>query len=180
MSRFESAFAIVVGHEGGFDRSPLDPGNWTGGRVGAGALVGTKFGVSAAAYPDRAIAALTLDDAQAIFRDDYWEPVAADRLPAALALLVFDAAVNNGPARAARWLQTATGATPDGIVGPHTLAAVEAAVSRETLPSLCAEYLAERLSFMAALPTWRRFGRGWSRRLCALAYQSVSYSEGVA
>ena len=169
----------MVGHEGGFDATPADPGNWTGGRVGAGQLRGTKFGVSAAAYPDLAIAALTLDEARDIYRADYWNRVAADRLPGPLALLLFDAAVNNGVRRATVWLQELLHVTPDGEVGPRTLAAVASRVAKDGTPALCAEYLAARLGFMAALPSWRLFGRGWARRLCALAYQSVSFANGV-
>ena len=174
MSSFNQAFTVVVGHEGGFDDSRGDPGNWTGGRVGAGVLRGTNFGVSAAAYPDVDIAGLTLPDAQAIYQRDYWEPIAADQLPPALALLVFDAAVNNGRDRAARWLQSVVGAATDGMIGDQTLAAVSVYVAARSGAALCAEYMAQRLAFMAALPTWRMFGLGWARRLCSLPYQSLT------
>ena len=82
-----------------------------------------------------------------------------------------DAAVNNGVARAVRWLQGALGVSPDGAMGPATLAAVDAQAGRGA--PLCAEFQAQRLSFMAGLPTWRTFGTGWSRRLCALPFQAM-------
>ncbi len=174
MSIFDQAFAIVVGHEGGYDATRGDPGNWTEGRVGVGQLHGTKFGISAAAYPTLDIANLALTDAQAIYRRDYWDPIAGDRLPAPVALLVFDAAVNNGRGRAARWLQDAVGAVADGMIGDQTLAAVAAYVAAHGGATLCAEFMAQRLAFMAALPSWRLFGLGWARRLCALPYQSLT------
>ena len=99
-----------------------------------------------------------------------------DDLPPALALLVFDAAVNNGVARAARWLQQALGVTADGAIGPVTLAAIGARAGDGE--ALCAEVLARRMDFMAALPTWRTFGLGWARRLCALPYRSMTFFEG--
>src|ERR1041384_5177399 len=105
MSTFDRLFDLVVGHEGGFTADPADPGNWTGGAVGVGACRGTRFGISAAAYPNLDIANLTLEAAKAIYQRDYWQCIAGDRLPPALALLVFDAAINNGTARAIRWLQ---------------------------------------------------------------------------
>lgn len=37
---FDTAFHTLLGHEGGFTEDPRDPGNWTGGRVGAGELRG--------------------------------------------------------------------------------------------------------------------------------------------
>jgi lysozyme family protein len=174
MSVFEQAFAVVVGHEGGYDATRADPGNWTGGAVGRGELRGTKFGISAAAYPALDIANLALAAAQAIYRRDYWDRVQADALPPPLALLVFDAAVNNGPDRAIRWLQGAAGVAEDGTIGPATLTAVNAGRGA----AICAEFLAQRLAFMAALPTWRVFGLGWARRLCALPYESLSFTAG--
>ncbi len=179
MSSFEQAFTIVVGHEGGFDATRGDPGNWTGGRVGAGEVRGTKFGISAAAYPTLDIAGLALADAQAIYRRDYWERIAGDRLPPPLALLVFDAAVNNGQSRSAKWLQTAAGAVADGVIGDQTLGAVTAFLATKGGAALCAEFMAQRLAFMAALPSWGLFGLGWARRLCSLPYQSLTMT-GVA
>jgi len=172
MSVFEQAFRIVVGEEGGFTANPADPGNWTGGACGRGACLGTRYGVSAAAYPGTPIATLTLDAARAIYRRDYWDRVQGDGLPPPLALLVFDAAVNNGVGRAVRWLQAAVGVVPDGVLGPRTLAAVGAKAGQGA--ALLAEFQAQRLAFMAGLPTWRTFGLGWARRLCRLPYAAIA------
>jgi lysozyme family protein len=122
---FEQIFAIVVGEEGGLTTNPADPGNWSGGAVGSGVCRGSKFGISAAAYPSVDIAALTVEEARAIYQRDYWQRVGADQVPAPLALLLFDAAVNNGVGRAVRWLQTAVGVTADGTFGPETLGRVD-------------------------------------------------------
>lgn len=173
---FERAFRVVVGVEGGFTDSEADPGNWTGGQCGAGRCLGTKYGISAAAYPGLDIAALNLDGARAIYRRDYWDRVQGDALPLPLALLVFDAAVNNGVGRAVRWLQVAAGAKADGVVGPATLAAVAAHAGNGA--GLLAEFQAQRLVFMAGLPTWRTFGLGWARRLCRLPFEAVQMGAG--
>lgn len=171
---FDAAFEFVIGHEGGYCCETADPGNWTGGAVGAGALKGTKFGISAGAYPDTDIAALTLADAKAIYRRDYWDRIQGDVLAPPLALLVFDAAVNNGTGRAIRWLQTAAGTSPDGVLGPATRAAIAAHAAHSGGAALLSEFQAQRLTFMAGLPTWRTFGLGWARRLCALPYQAIT------
>jgi lysozyme family protein len=172
MTLFDQVFTIVIGHEGGFTAAPSDPGNWTGGKCGLGICRGTNWGISAASYPDLDIQHLSQADAAAIYQRDYWTPVAGDQLPPPLALLVFDAAVNNGVSRAVRWLQAILGVMQDGAIGPVTLAAL---ASRDgDGATLCAEYLAQRLIFMAALPTWKTFGEGWARRLCALPFQAVS------
>ncbi len=174
MTAFDQAFAIVIGHEGGYDTTEADPGNWTGGSVGSGILKGTAWGISAAAYPNLAIATLTQADASAIYRADYWNHVQGDTLPPPLALLVFDAAVNNGIGHAIRWLQSAVGTAPDGQLGPATTAAITATAARIGGAALCAEFQAQRVAFMASLPTWRVFGLGWARRLCQLPYQSMT------
>ncbi len=173
---FEQAFRIVVGEEGGFTDNPADPGNWTGGRCGVGRCAGTKFGVSAGAYPGIEIVSLTLDSARAIYRKDYWDKIQGDNLPPSLALLTFDAAVNNGVGRAVRWLQQAVGVTADGVLGVVTLSAVKA--REEHGMALLAEYQAQRLIFMTGLPLWRTFGGGWARRLCRLPFEAIHMGAG--
>ena len=167
---FLRAFPIVVSAEGGLTTDPADPGNWTGGARGRGVCRGTRWGISAAAYPTLDIARLTLADAQALCRRDYWDRVRGDELPAAAALLVFDAAVNNGVSRAVHWLQMAAGVAADGMLGAESLAAVHA----RPLQALLVEFQAQRMVFMAGLPTWRSFGLGWARRLCRLPFDAAA------
>ena len=157
MAVFEQAFAQIIDNEGGFTSNPADPGNWTSGRPGLGQCLGTKFGISAHAYPNVDIAGLTLADAHEIYRRDYWDRLDADKLPGPLALLVFDAAVNNGLGRALQWLRLAR--------------------RQSTGAAICAEFQAQRLTFMASLPIWKTFGLGWSRRLCRLPYESLNMTE---
>jgi lysozyme family protein len=178
MTPFEQAFKILIGEEGGLSTNPADPGNWTGGACDKGVCRGTKFGIAASAHPELDIAALTLSQAQAIYRTSYWDPVRGDALPPPLALLVFDATVNCGASRAVRWLQAAAGVEVDGDLGDVTLAAVRDAPGGGT--ALCAELQAQRLTWMVALPTWRSFGLGWSRRLCLLPYQALGMEASSA
>lgn len=154
MSAFGRAFELLIGHEGGYVNHPSDPGGET------------KFGISKRSHPDLDIAALTLADAKAIYKRDYWDRVRGDALPPALAFLVFDAAVNNGVGRAIRWLQAAARVTVDGKIGPATLVAAEAPVVAERFHML-------RVEFMTDLDGWKHFGRGWARRLAALPFQAL-------
>lgn len=174
MDVFGHAVAIIMASEGGYSADPGDPGNWTGGTVGVGECRGTNHGISAAAYPTLDIAALTTDAAAAIYRRDYWDRLSCDLMVPPLALLVFDAGVNNGIARSAEWLQGAVGAMPDGVIGPVTLRTAREAAQLRGWPDVCAETLARRIDFMAGLPTWPTFGPGWSRRLAHLPWQAMS------
>jgi lysozyme family protein len=165
MDNFPRCFAFTLGAEGGYSNNAADPGNWTGGAIGSGELRGTKYGISAAAYPQLDIQSLTEDAAEAIYRRDYWAVLQGDALPLPVALVAFDAAVNAGPRRAIIWLQQAAGCNADGALGPATLAAIGSAGAL----AVARDALARRLDFSARLPAWQVFGLGWARRIIALA-----------
>src|SRR5690554_3598272 len=61
---FDLVFERLIGHEGKFTDVRGDRGNWTSGRVGAGELKGTKYGISAMSYPHLDIKAITLEQAK--------------------------------------------------------------------------------------------------------------------
>lgn len=163
MSRFPEFIERVLGHEGGFTNHRKDRGNWTSGVVGVGALKGTKWGISAMAYPHLNIAALTREQAIAIYHRDFWSAVKGDQLPPMLAFQALDVAINHGADRARRLLQRAAGVLDDGIIGPITLAALRRADPND----LTLLFLAERLEFYTSISTWPTFGKGWTRRVAA-------------
>jgi lysozyme family protein len=105
--------------------------------------------------------ALTPTDVGPLYKRKYWDKVQGDNLPTGVDYVVFDAAINSGPGRAAKWLQACVGVEPDGGIGPKTLAAVQAFDAKQ----LVEDYSKRRLSFLMGLPTWGTFGRGWSRRV---------------
>jgi lysozyme family protein len=72
---------------------------------------------------------------------------------------VFDAAYNGG--HPALWLQKAVGVKMDGIIGPVTIAAVNAADPLQVIM----RFNSYRLSYFTALSTWETFGRGWANRI---------------
>jgi lysozyme family protein len=176
MTMFERAFAVVVGHEGVFSADPRDAGNWTAAGC-SGECRGTKYGISALAYPYLNIAALTIDQARDLYRRDFWDRLGADALPPRLALVLFDTAVNSGVPTAVRWLQTCVGCVCDGHLGPVTLAATQKAVTAQGVDAVCDDILAARLVALTRLATWPTFGVGWARRICRLAYQSADMED---
>ena len=146
---FDAAFDILIGHEGGHVDHPDDPGGET------------KFGISKRSYPELSIAALTLEDAKTIYREDYWDRVRADKLPPELRFPLFDAAVNAGVAQSIKWLQRAVGVRDDGVIGPVTMVAVKSTTPHRN----SANFLGQRLKHMTELKHWDQFGRGWARRI---------------
>jgi len=159
MSAFDLAFEILIGHEGGYVDDPRDAGGET------------KFGISKRSHPTVDIAGLTLDGAKQLYRAEYWDKMECDLLDPGFALLAFDAAVNNGVGSATKWLQTALGVPSDGVIGPQTRAAMQKAKGQAALDAMTALH-AQRINFMASLPSWPTFGKGWSRRLAQLPFQA--------
>ena len=146
---FDESFAKLIGHEGGYVNDKRDPGGET------------KYGVSKRSYPQLNIASLTEYDAKAIYLRDFWKPAGCDRVPPAIAFDLFDMAVNSGVSRAIKTLQRVVGTAEDGQLGPITLAAVAALDPVRAV----ARFNAVRLAFMASLPTWPTFSRGWALRI---------------
>lgn len=151
---FDQAFSELLEHEGGYSDHAADPGGKT--RYGITEATARRVGYKGD------MRELPMDLAQRIYREEYWTPMRCDDLPADVRYAAFDAAVNSGVPQAKQWLQQAAGVKADGVIGPVTLAAIS------TTPGVKSRMLAQRLRFMANLPTWPAFGRGWARRIAAL------------
>ena len=153
---FDTAFALLLNHEGDFSDHAADPGGKT--RLGITEAVARQAGYTGD------MRELPVDLAKRIYLDSYWRPVRADDLPPGVRYIVFDGAVNSGPAQSALWLQRALGVTADGVIGPKTLAAAYAKDAQQLKTAI----LAQRLRFMTSLTNWPAFSRGWARRIADL------------
>jgi lysozyme family protein len=160
MTLFDTAFAQVIGAEGGYTNDPRDKGNWTGGEVGSGECRGTKYGISAAAYPNLDISTLSLDDAKLLYMNHYWTTVRGDQLPPFAAAFIFDMAVNMGVAEAALIAQRACGATADGLIGPETIVALASTDRKELMKNMTVQ----RILHYASLPKWPLYSHSWTDR----------------
>lgn len=167
---YDKCFDRVVGHEGGFTSDRRDRGNWTSGVIGKGELKGTRWGISAMAYPHLDIRNLTLADAKAIYLRDYWRKASCDLLPQGVAFIVFDISVNSGVKQAIKFLQASVGATADGIVGSKTIQAVNRSKPETIIREICNR----RLQFYKSLSTYKIYGRGWTNRLISTRKQALS------
>ena len=152
----ESLQAVLV-HEGGYVFNPKDPGGET--NLGCTKTVWEEY----CGHPvdTKAMKALTPADVAPLYKRKYWDNVCGDDLPAGVDYVVFDAAINSGAGRAAKWLQACVGVEPDGGIGPKTLAAVQAKDPKQLINDFCAY----RLAYLKMLQTWNTFGKGWERRV---------------
>jgi len=154
---FVLALTHVLKHEGGYSNHPSDPGG------------ATNFGITRdvlAEWRDRHVMIeevkdLTKDEAAEIYKYKYWDAAKCGAMPAGLALMVFDGAVNHGVSQSSKFLQRALGVAADGKVGPKTLGAIEGLDAVD----LIVEIAAQRMRFYGGLRTFSAFGLGWSRRL---------------
>ena len=154
---FEQCLALVLKHEGGYVNNPKDPG----GRTNLG--VTQKVWEEWVGHPvdEAAMRALTPSDVAPLYKKNYWDKIKGDDLPAGVDYACFDLAVNSGVGRAAKILQQAVGANPDGAIGPASLDAVEKANPRDVATEICDL----RLIFLQSLPIFATFGKGWTRRV---------------
>jgi lysozyme family protein len=164
MSHFPKILANTLHHEGGWADHPADPGG------------ATMKGVTLKTYSDWLGRPATKDELrkisdahlEAIYRKGYWDKVKGDELAEispGLAACVFDFAVNSGPGRAAKALQSLCGAVVDGGIGPNTLKQVKAWVGILGPKQAIDAYQALRQHYLESLDTFATFGKGWTRRL---------------
>lgn len=165
-SNFEASLAHVLQSEGGFVNNPSDPGGMT--NLGCTKAVWEEFVGHPVSEAD--MRGLTPADVAPLYKRKYWDKISGDDLPAGLDYAVFDAAINSGPGRAAKWLQEAVGVVADGAIGKGTLAAVAAFDVQELIKA----YNDKRLGFLQGLPTFGTFGKGWTNRVASV--QAVSSS----
>ena len=155
---FDTAFDLLISHEGGFSNRPLsdDPGGAT--------MYGVTEKVARANGFTGQMQDLTLDFAKSVYRKQYWDACQCDAMPDALRYPLFDAAVNSGPGQAIKWLQSAIGVKADGVIGPMTRQAANMASPQIVRQQM----IGKRLAFMTRLDNWSANAKGWSRRIASI------------
>lgn len=155
--RFLACVTELLAREGGYVNDPRDRGGCTNRGITRATLERWRH----ASVTCADVQALTELEARQIYRAWYWNGVQGDALTAGVDLMTFDAAVNSGVPRSARWLQQAVGVEDDGAIGPVTLAAVRAAPAA----TLIVDLYDARMAFLRASPSWVDYGKGWKNRV---------------
>ncbi len=161
---FEGALAHVLGLEGGYSDDPADPGGPTYRGITLSTFAAHRSEVldaSSRVRLTRQLRQLSETEIAAIYRQRYWLRASCHLLPEPIALMHFDAAVNQGPGRAIKMLQASVGAVIDGEVGPETLGKCRRADPIATIE----RYAEARRDAYRRLSTFGRFGRGWLNRV---------------
>lgn len=166
---FERALQTVLLREGGYVDDKADRGG------------ATNKGITQRVYdawrtshnqPVQSVGEISNTEVAAIYLTQYWNPAWCEKMPPALGLIHFDAAVNHGVHRAIKMLQLAIGASDDGVIGRNTMKALETALMMTDEAAIIHAYLDQRAEFYDEIvegdPTQIRFIAGWKNRLRAL------------
>jgi lysozyme family protein len=171
-------FSTCLKHVLIFEGGTVDDAHDPGGRTNQGVIQRVYDGWrERKGKPRQDVYKMTASERDAIYREGYWNQIRGDQLPVGIDIVVFDGAVNSGPHQSVKWLQRALMlARIDGVVGPATLAAIDAHPDHNALVAAICE---RRLAFLKALRTWARFGRGWSSRVGQVRRIGQSWAAGA-
>lgn len=173
MSDFKEAIKIMLSHEGGYANVTGDAGgetyqgisrnNWPNWR---GWVIIDK---NKPLKYNQVLKDKHLNDLVEVFYyEHFWKPIQGDRInDQRIANFLFDWYVNSGY-HAIKALQRLVNAVPDGVLGPKTIAAINAAGE-----GLFERYKASRLQFYKDIvnqrPDQTKFLAGWTRRVNSFA-----------
>lgn len=183
--QFAEALNIVLKHEGGYANIPGDRGGET------------YQGISRKNWPawpgwqiidqykplknNQVINNTALTNLVSVFyKNNFWDAIKADQLPASIRALTFDFAINSGTGTAIRTLQKvlkdSTGApiAIDGKIGAQTLKLINQVPQKE----LFEDYKKARILFFTNIvrnnPGQSKFLKGWLTRVNSFQFASVA------
>lgn len=162
LARFQTCLPRILKHEGGYVDDPHDPGGATKLGVTLATARAFKLDMDGDGDVDKAdVKALTPEAVGPVYHRGYWLASSAEICGPGLDYVVFDCAVNQGVGRATKWLQTVAKVTPDGVIGPVSIKAIQALDLGRAIKEFCRL----REAHYRSLPTFGRFGKGWLNRL---------------
>lgn len=179
-SAFTTAHNFVAKWEGGLSDDAADRGGLTHWGVSFVFLSDfakqhsqwlQEIGVHPLPVNRETIRNLTKDQAQRIFKKEFWDPLQLDDMPVQMACLLYDAAVNSGTRQSVKLAQRGYNAarvgTPldvDGKYGPKT----RAALLDHNTPVVWQGIIAARKNYYAEIvrkrPSQAVFLKGWHNR----------------
>lgn len=102
---------------------------------------------------------------RAFYRENFWMPVKGDDISdQTVAQNIFDFGVNAGVGTAAKLAQVVVGATPDGKIGPKTVAALNAIEPNYFRAAYALAKLKRYEQIVSKDRTQQKFLLGWLRR----------------
>jgi lysozyme family protein len=154
MANFKNAIKKVLVNEGGYVNDPKDSGGET------------KFGITKRTYPNVDIKNLTIAEAEAIYKKDYWGKIKGNDIASDdVAYEILDAAVNMGVRTSSKLAQITIGAYPDGIIGQKTLKELNGADTELFVTKFKLSKVARYIYLAKKYSKNRKFLFGWISRV---------------
>lgn len=172
MADFNKAFERTMKAEGGYVNDPDDPGGET--YMGIARSRNSKWAGWAlvdllkqkGGFPN----SLDSDDelqqkVKDLYEFNYWDKVKGDEIvDQDIAESIFDFAVNAGVRTSSRLAQLASGATPDGVIGEKSVAAINNKEPAMFLATFALAKIERYIEICKKRPTNRKYFFGWVRR----------------
>lgn len=177
MQTIDEMIADVIRREGGYVDHPDD----RGGPTKYGITQKTLSRYKGYSVLTREVKNLTVEVAAEIYEQNYFLGPSIHKLPNEIQPFVFDSAVNHGPRRALKFVQSVcnqAGYTPalvvDGAMGPNTRRGAEwcqQQMEELFLQALCEERRNFYYLIVANNPSQKVFLKGWMNRLADFGYE---------
>ena len=187
MPGFRDALKKVLKSEGGYVNHILDTGKRTNfgitqkvyeayiGRKLVGPDLDAKKG-QPMAEAETIMRNMPQGNAEAIYKKNYWDVVKGDNITRyTMAFLLFDQAVNRGPASAIKQAQTILGIFPDGKMGAETLKRLNATDESKFNQSYLQASETFYKNIVSKKPDQVVHLKGWLARLSANAKETASH-----
>lgn len=172
MADFDSAFDVTMKAEGGYVHDPDDPGGETYKGIARSrnpkwaGWINIDLLKNTANFPKN----LENDaDLQQKIRDlyeaNYWDKIRGDEIiDQDIAESIFDFAVNAGPRTSSKLAQMAVNEKTDGVIGPVTLAKINADDKRAFLAVFALAKIGRYVHICENRQNSRKYFYGWVRR----------------
>lgn len=158
----EGGYAIIVGDTGGETYQGISRKNWPAWR-GWPIIDKAKPLKHNQILKDKRLKDLV----EVFYYEHFWKPIQADRISSQqVANFLLDFYINSGY-HAVKTTQRLVAAREDGVMGPKTLAAINAAEPGELLSGLKAARLSFLKGIVARNPSQEKFLNGWQNRVNA-------------
>lgn len=173
LASYDASLTRLLKDEGGYTDHPSDPGGPT--NFGITLSDARRYWKGNATADD--VRALPQSVARKIYREQYWNVLRCDDLPAGVDYAVFDYGVNSGVGRAGKVLRRVLKLSDrSSVVTDDVIAAASEHAARDVVIAICAE----RLAFLKSLKTFPVFGRGWTARVNGVRAAALAMAENRA
>jgi lysozyme family protein len=172
MADFKTALALILKNEGGYGFDKDDPGGETYKGIARNmngkwpGWVTIDLLKRDSKFPNTLENNTALQDSVAQFYEaNYWNKVQGDTITSQLvANSIFDFAVNAGVGTSSSLAQLVVGAKADGVIGPASVAAINAFDAELFLASFTIAKISRYISIIEKRPLSRKYFYGWVRR----------------